>query len=284
MKSYFEPVRNWFGFDRRERRSALILVLIIILIIVIRFIVPERNLAIDEIITSFSDTESESLITPGESISALQLFRFNPNTVSYDTLLRLGFDPVEARTLLSYRSKGGKFRQPSDIKKVYGIEESKAEKLIPFVKLIPDTLVNDRTKLHKQQRSFIDINRCDSAMLDRLPGIGPVLSARIIKYRKLLGGFARADQLMEVYGLPEETYNLIRERIKIDTSVVIKINVNTSGFKEIARMIYFERYEVSVILKYRELMGNVKSMSELVENNIITREKAEKVAPYLRFD
>jgi competence protein ComEA len=144
MKSNFEPVRNWFGFSRRERRSAFILLLIIILIIALRFIVPEKNLAIDESITAFSDTESESLIRESESLSALQLFPFDPNRVPYETLLKLGFTPREARTLLNYRSKGGKFRIPSDISKVYGIEKSKAENLIPFIKLMPDTIVSDR--------------------------------------------------------------------------------------------------------------------------------------------
>ena len=34
------------------------------------------------------------------------------------------------------------------------------------------------------QRQIIEINSSDSAALVKLPGIGPVLSARIIKYRK----------------------------------------------------------------------------------------------------
>ncbi|MBN1108862.1 MAG: helix-hairpin-helix domain-containing protein, partial [Bacteroidales bacterium] len=52
----------------------------------------------------------------------------------------------------------------------------------------------------------IELNTCDSAMLEALPGLGPVLSARIIKYRKLLGGYVSAEQLREVYGLSEETF------------------------------------------------------------------------------
>ncbi len=32
-----------------------------------------------------------------------------------------------------HRNKGGKFINPSDIKKIYGLDENKANKLIPFV-------------------------------------------------------------------------------------------------------------------------------------------------------
>ena len=98
-----------------------------------------------------------------------------------------------------------------------------------------------------QQKSSIDINGCDSAALVALPGIGPVLSARIIKYRKLLGGFASVEQLKEVYGLPEETYEMIKGRLYADSSGIRKININSSGYKELSRIPYIEKYEVTAI-------------------------------------
>jgi competence protein ComEA len=284
MKLNFEPIKNWFGFSRRERRSAFIFLLIIILIIAIRFTVPEKNMALEDFSVSASGIEIASGFLNTDTLPSVRLFSFNPNTASYDTLLKLGFAPKEANTLISYRNKGGKFRHPSDIKKVYGIEEAKAEKLLPFVKVETDTAEWVRVKSYRQQKLKIDINSCDTAMLDRLPGIGPVLSARIIKYRHLLGGFARIDQLKEVYGLPEETYNIIKERIIIDTSTVTRIYINTSDYKELVRLPYFEKYEVNAILKYRELMGKVSSLNELVDNKVITKEKAAKIRPYLRFE
>ena len=46
-----------------------------------------------------------------------------------------------------------------------------------------------------------DLNEVDSVWLTSIHGIGPVLSKRLVKYRKLLGGFNSIDQLKEVYGL-----------------------------------------------------------------------------------
>ena len=96
-----------------------------------------------------------------------------------------------------------------------------------------------------QKQQLIEINRCDSVTLIRLPGIGPVLSARIIRYRRLLGGYARIEQLKEVYGLPEETYELIKDRIYADSTFISRININKAGYKELYHIRYLEKYEIA---------------------------------------
>jgi DNA uptake protein ComE-like DNA-binding protein len=135
----------------------------------------------------------------------------------------------------------------------------------------------------KQQKPLFDINKCDSASLEALPGIGPVLASRIVKFRNLLGGFAYVDQLREVYGLPEETYNMISGRLFADSSAVRKINVNSADYRELSRLPYFERYEVTAILKYREINGSISGVSDLIDNKLIAPEKVRKVRPYLEF-
>lgn len=129
----------------------------------------------------------------------------------------------------------------------------------------------------------IEINSCDSADLLPLYGIGPVLSGRIIKYRKLLGGYASTEQLQEVYGLAPETFDAIKNRITVDTSLIEKIDVNTADFRRFGRLPYFERQEINDLLKYRSINGKIYGVGELVENNIMSIDKAGKVKPYLRF-
>ena len=83
--------------------------------------------------------------------------------------------------------------------------------------------------------------------------------------------------------MPEETYEMIKGRLYADSSGIRKININSSGYKELCRIPYIEKYEVTAILKYRELAGRIKSIEDLEENKILTPEKAEKVEPYLDF-
>ncbi len=214
MDSFKEPLKNWFGYTRRERRSALILLIIILTVLGIRFIIPERNTTIKEILISFPGHESDSI-------------------------------------------------KSAEVTKV---------------------IYNQReVRPPRRQKPLLDINSCDSASLEALPGIGPVLSVRIIKYRKLLGGYATVNQLKEVYGLPEETFNRISSRVFADSLAVKKIKINKADYKEIIRLPYFKNYEVSAILKYRELKGTIKGMNDLIENKLIAAETVAKVRHYLDF-
>ena len=82
-----------------------------------------------------------------------------------------------------------------------------------------------------------------------------------------------------------ETFELIKERVFADsTLIVIRININTAGYKELSRLPYFENYEVTAILKYRELKGRIEGINELVDNKLIPAEKVPKVRPYLNFE
>ena len=59
----------------------------------------------------------------------------------------------------------------------------------------------------------ININTATAAELDNLPGIGPVLSQRIVDYRKANGPFAAIEDIKNVQGIGEVTFEEIRESI-----------------------------------------------------------------------
>lgn len=208
----FKPFLQWFGFTRRERRASFILLVLIVLVTGFRYIIPQRNVIIEEIPvkegTVKSGIEGAKTVTHGQ--------KFSEKGISHQSLT-------------------------------------------------------------------LELNTCDSASLEALPGIGPVLSARIIKFRKLLGGYARIEQLKEVYGLSEEVFNLISSRFYVDTLKIRKILINSAEFKDLARLPYLESHEVTSILRYRELQGNIHDMSDLTENNLLSSETAAKVGPYLDF-
>jgi len=129
----------------------------------------------------------------------------------------------------------------------------------------------------------LNLNICDSASLEALPGIGPVLSSRIIKYRNLIGGYVSVAQLREVYGLPEETFDLISARVMADTLNIRKIRINEWDFRQLIRHPYLQRSEVSAILKYRELNGKISGVDDMIDNNLVSAETAIKIRPYLEF-
>lgn len=140
-----------------------------------------------------------------------------------------------------------------------------------------------QVKTNYIKRKLLNLNSCDSASLEALPGIGPVLSTRIIKYRYLLGGFVSTEQLKEVYGLTEETFDMISPRVFADSLTIRKIRINDADFKALIRHPYFNRNDVSAILKYRELKGKITGIGDMTENKLISPETAIKIGEYLDF-
>lgn len=134
-----------------------------------------------------------------------------------------------------------------------------------------------------QRRPPLDLNSCDSASLEALPGIGPVLSSRIIKYRNLIGGYVSVDQLKEVYGLSEETFNLISSVVLADSASIRKLKINESDYRQLIRHPYLQKSEVNAILKYRELNGRISGIACMTDNNLVSAETAKKIRPYLEF-
>jgi competence protein ComEA len=51
---------------------------------------------------------------------------------------------------------------------------------------------------------LVALNRASAADLQRLPGVGPGLAARILAYRKRVGRFQRVEELREVQGIGEK--------------------------------------------------------------------------------
>jgi competence protein ComEA len=282
-----KPFLNWFGYSRRERRSTFILLVILMILITIRFLAPNKDIKIEDLTGLLASADGDQSIIISSVTDTFRLFNFDPNSASFDTLTALGLTEKQVRTLISYRNKGGRFRQPADIRKIYGIDEKTITRLIPYINIENDTgsvrYIEKRVISEQKKPDRIDLNRCDSAALEKLPGLGPVLSSRIIKYRKLLGGFASVEQLKEVYGMPEETYKIIADRVFADSSLLTRIKVNDTDFKVFPRHPYLNSYEIIGILKYRELKGAISNISELVESKVLSSDKAKKISPYLKF-
>jgi len=126
----------------------------------------------------------------------VESFRFNPNTVSVEDLMRLGFTEKQASAIENYREKGGRFRRKGDFAKSFVVSDSVFKRLEPYID-IPK----------------IDINRADSAAFDSLPGIGGWFAKQMVDYRQRLHGYSCTEQLMEIYHFDREKYDGLKDLI-----------------------------------------------------------------------
>ncbi len=90
------------------------------------------------------------------------------------------------------------------------------------------------------------------------------------------------DQLMEVYGLPDETIELIRDRIIIDSTSIRKICLDSASFRELLRHPYLQMEDVKALVNYREYKGRIDSLKELFDNKLLSDSTYKKVSPYLQ--
>lgn len=61
----------------------------------------------------------------------------------------------------------------------------------------------------------ININTADVDQLTDLPGIGPSYAQRIVEYRKEFGPFKTIEDLLNVRGIGDRTFEKIRDRITV---------------------------------------------------------------------
>ena len=88
---------------------------------------------------------------------------------------------------------------------------------------------------HKlRANEHIEINGADTTLLMKIPGIGSYYASRIVRYRERLGGFASAQQLEEIDGLPESTIAYI----KIDNQQIRKLNLNKLTLNQLKKHPY----------------------------------------------
>ena len=110
-----------------------------------------------------------------------------------------------------------------------------------------------------------------------------MLALRTIKYRDRIGGFADVSQLAEVYGINRDLVERLAPQLSADSSLIRKIPVNTASYRDLIAHPYLNDQQVRGIMNYIRLQKRVKNLDELVQNNILKSEDAERIRPYLEF-
>jgi len=326
MKSYFfwvlSGVQNLFGVSYKQAKGILILQGLILLLIIcpillsIYFPKPsiERSLddekLLNELIARW-DQGKEFMKADQSSFASNHnepvYFPFDPNSISYDKMVEIGFPTWLAERLISYRNAGGKFAVKSDIKKVYGLQDWLYNQIEDYIQL-PDKLLVKVTEDTNADKPFaenvestkesnpiskeldsnlpllLDINLADSVDLQKIRGIGPAFSSRIVRYRNILGGFVSIDQLNEVYGLSEETFEAMKPFIILNEKFnPIKIPVNKASQDELSSHPYINFNTARALVNYRSQHGSFKSLDELKFVKVLSDSMINKIAPYLDF-
>lgn len=253
--------------------------------------------------TTMSNSNSSQVTSNSPKVKGTFSGSFNPNNAELNVLLRIGISAKVAANWLKYLEKGGKFYKKEDVMKLYGMNEEMYDKIKEHL-FVPEKILSGRDygRLEKfPKKSFagslakdsarsnvvkekgelllVDINLADSVQLDALPGIGPTLASRIIKYRKLLGGFYQVNQLKDVYGMNEEWWSRISPYFIIGNIKLNKLEINYLSLVEMGRHPYIGFRTAKKIIKVRDTVGKFRTSDELAP--IFSSDSLQRILPYL---
>lgn len=300
--------KDWLYFSKKEQRAAITLIAVIGIIFLLPRFFKKKQLSLPDNAVSGKTTLDTSKTTNGNE-PQVALFPFDPNTLSTEDWIQFGISAKTAQTIQHYISKGGQFRKAEDLYKIYGLPREQAARLIPYVQLrnnytatAPQGFDAGKT-LH-----YIHINSASAAEWATLPGIGNVLSERIVHFRNSKKGFNSVDELSKVYGLPAETFARIKPYLKYDINTsekavtnsektvptiteksapteiknIVKVNINKASTEEILTQKAIPKQVAKAIVIYREQHGLYTQISDVKKIIFINDDLYQRIAPYLK--
>lgn len=310
--------KEYLTFSRKERIGISVLLFVLVLFLLIPEIYkPELPAAIVDTSlvnlfakqptgekVAFADLEKTDA-NKLDNIDArkFKLFMFDPNTLSESQWLDLGIQARTVKTILNYRNKGGKFRIALDIKKIWGITPADAQRLIPYIQIAPEfgnqysinnykvnkTVFSSSSNASQAKGMHppgfqckivkIEINTATEHDWELLPGIGPVIAKRIVKFRDKLGGFKEMDQIKKTYGISDSLFDRLRPLLTMESSneqpskkesnslngAVLKrglLNINKATVNHLIEVGISEDIAKAIVL-YRQQHGAYKKVEDL---------------------
>ena len=129
-----------------------------------------------------------------------------------------GIGSVLSERIITYREECGTFVYPEDLRNIDGIGAALQTRIIdslddesttPPIAPAAETATVPRATLPPDSI----LNTGDAAALDALPGIGTVLSERIVAYREEHGAFVYPEELRNVKGIGEKRLQAILDAL-----------------------------------------------------------------------
>ena len=227
--------------------------------------------------TPTAESPQRRRITPAEQAAAFIADHpsIDINVLTANEFVAMGCTVRQADAVVAWRDERGGFRSAAEV------EECKYLPLEVFDVIAPALIFDEEEQPVAPQ--LIELNSADSATLVTVRGIGARSASDIIAYRERLGGYARVEQLAELAVVREKNYEQIITQIFVDSCKISKIDINFAGPKELERHPYVSARALRRIVKQRQLKGGWTRIEEMIDDDILSEDEAERLAPYLRF-
>jgi len=259
-----QAFKNYFAITKKEWNGMVVLMIIILLVLIAPYILQhfhkdepmdmaEFKKAVAQIKLAKGGSGNYTSANPADDIKDAHplMFKFNPNGLPDEQWKKLGLSEHQIKGIKNYESKGGHFYTKADVQKMYTITPDDYARLASYIALPEGEAI-------KKGETMVEVNTADSAQFTELKGIGASFAARIVAYRKQLGGFVNKKQLTEVYGIDSVKYSAFAKQLTLNP-------------------------KKNALVEYRKQHGNYQSVNDLHDIVLLNDEIVRKIAPYLKF-
>lgn len=256
-----KKLRAYDQFSKKERIGILAACILALGLLVFPYLIPPKPLPDLSAMTHEGKNWKEMLNDELEAADK-HIYPFDPNLIDEATWQQMGVPVTVAKRIRNYLSKGGQFRKAEDVRKIWGMPPSLAERLIPYISIRHQVKVFEKTIRSIQP---IDINTADADAWKSLPGIGHVLAERIIKYRERSHGFGTKEELRSVFGLSDSLLTQLDPYLLIHASSLQKIPLNRASAYQLVIKTGIPMEMAKDIVRWRQENGHFTEMNQLLE-------------------
>ena len=262
---------DYFIFSKKEKRGVWVLGILLTISFMWSGLLSYRNNTIPNQKKQWSRRQYESLSNHSydsketNSLPAT-FFVFDPNTIDSQQALLLGMSSRQAKTLLKYRSRGGRFYKKEDIFKLYGLDSLLANALVPFIQI--------QSPSGKEKSWTINLNDASVLEWKQKTNLTNLQIQSMQQYQKSHGLFYSIYELPKVYGITDSLFQVLKPHLRVDKNVKNSLNSRTMNFNQWKSLDLFSDKQIFQILALRKKQGGEMGWKNLVIMFDLTQDQA----------
>lgn len=239
-------------------------------------------------------------IEPAEVEKRDTLFVFDPNTVTYDELLMLGFDKRTAVGIVKYRTAGKVFGIAEEFALCYGVSDEMFARVRPYIKIgsryatKPTKRIErltDSTKLVRKSRFSprpFEPFKIDTVGVNylRLIGFSTRQAELLIEYRNRGKGIFSMNELRDCYAVSEEMADSLQHFVILSVRDPHEglVEINSADSATLRKVRGIGAKTVVAVMQYRKFLGGFYKKEQIAELKCVTAENFARISEQIYCD
>ena len=232
-----------------------------------------------------------------EKVKRDSLFQFDPNTVTYEELLLLGFDKRTAVGIIKYRTAGKVFGIAEELALCYGVSDEMFARVRPYIKIGSKYATRpksqtDSTKRVEHKSRFtprpFEPFGIDTVGVNylRLIGFSTRQAEALIRYREQGDGIHSMNELRDCYAVSEEMADSLEHFVVLTPRDPHQglVEINSADSARLRTVRGIGEKTVVAVIEYRKLLGGFVRKEQIAELKCVTSENFDKISKQIYCD